>query len=297
MTSSAGSQVRARSRSAVVAPSGLDAGGEGVGGGQVADVADDVAELAQAVLGDVDVEGVDEDPPGGGVLHPVEELPQDPERRRHDAAGHTGVDPLGEHLDGQLHPEETPQRRRDPQPVVAPAPRVEGDDQVGAGETVAEKLEVGGQVGAARLLRRLDQDQAAAVGAAGGPHRLDGRQGGEGGVPVVGAAPAVEAIPVPDGLPGPQALPPLGQRRLLVEVAVEEDVPGPGLPREDGRRHGGAGRRRGPPASARGSPAPRRSPPRSAGPAASRPPGRPPGPCDRRRPSRGRRPPTRWGCG
>src|SRR5205085_5512830 len=46
---------------------------------------------------------------------------------------------------------------------------------------------------------------------------------GEGGVAVVRATPAVEALSVPDGLPGAEPVPPLGQGRLLVQVAVQED--------------------------------------------------------------------------
>ena len=52
--------------------------------------------------------------------------------------------------------------------VPVAAPRVEGDDQGQLAQPVAQRAEVGRQVGAARLLAGLDQHHAAGVRLAGG---------------------------------------------------------------------------------------------------------------------------------
>jgi hypothetical protein len=123
------------------------------------------------------------------------------------------------HLEREIH--EPSQRRRDPQPLVVAAPRVQGDHERRLAELVAQRLEVRRQVRAARLLACLDEHHATAVAATGGTDRFQGGDGGERGVAVVGAAPAVQPVTVLDRLPGAQSLAPTRERRLLVEVAVE----------------------------------------------------------------------------
>ena len=111
----------------------------------------------------------------------------------------------------------------DPEPVVVGRARVEPDHQAHRTEPVAQGVEVRRQVGAARLLARLDEHQQAGVVAPGLAQRLDGGERGEGGVAVVGAAPAVEAVAVEHRLPRAESVAPAGHLRLLVEVAVEQD--------------------------------------------------------------------------
>ena len=112
------------------------------------------------------------------------------------------------------------QRRRQPEPVVAEAARVEADDEARRPDALLEVLEVRRQVGAAALLARLDEDEHAALAAA---RRHQTRHGGERRVAVVGRAPAVEEIALAHGLPGPETAAPLAERRLLVHVAVDDD--------------------------------------------------------------------------
>ena len=140
----------------------------------------------------------------------------------HDAARRARVHALGQHLDPQDHVDEPPERGGRPQAVPVAAPRVERDDERRFAEPVAEQVEMGRQVGAARFLAGLDQDDAAGVRPAPGAHRLERGQGGEGGVAVVGRAAPVEAVPLDHGFPGAEARPPAAERRLLVEVAVEQ---------------------------------------------------------------------------
>ena len=64
-------------------------------------------------------------------------------------------------------------------------------------------LHVGGQVGAAALLARLDQDEAARVRRARALHRLDRGEGAEHRVAVVLGPAAVEPISAADGVQGP----------------------------------------------------------------------------------------------
>ena len=95
-------------------------------------------------------------------------------------------------------------------------------DELGLADAVGERLDVRRQVGAAALLAGLDEHDEAGVGDAGGLGALDGDEGGERGVPVVGAAAPVELVALDDRRPRPEALAPAGHLGLLVEVAVEQ---------------------------------------------------------------------------
>ncbi len=187
--------------------------------------------LGPALVGDLDVGLGEEDAAGVGVLDAVEGPPQHPERRRDDAAGLPRVDPLGQDVDPQPGLDQAPQRGAEPQPPVVGRPRVEAHDQRRRADALGQVVDVGREVGAARLLAGLDQQHAAGVAAARGPHRLDGGQRGEGGVPVVGAAPAVEAVALQHRVPRAEPLAPAVHRRLLVEVAVEQHRVGGGVAR------------------------------------------------------------------
>ena len=85
--------------------------------------------LTAAVVRDRHVELRHPDLTGRGVLHPLEQLAGDAERARHHAAGRAGVDALLEDVDRQRAAGQSPQRRRDPQPVVVVAAGVEADDE------------------------------------------------------------------------------------------------------------------------------------------------------------------------
>ena len=97
----------------------------------------------------------------------------------------------------------------------------------------ASCVHVGGQIGAAALLARLDQDDAARVRRARALQRLDRGEGAERRVAVVLGPAAVEPVAAADGLPGPEPVAPADHLRLLVAVAVEQD----GLRRRAGHVH------------------------------------------------------------
>ena len=81
-----------------------------------------------------------------------------------------------------------------------------------------------------------------ACDAAGGPHGLEGRDGRERRVAVVGAAAPVEAVAVDDRLPRAEAGAPARERRLLVEVPVEQHgVVGGTVDRRGARRRCSSG--------------------------------------------------------
>ena len=204
-------------------PLGPGVAGERVPGREVAEVGRGGGDLPEALVGDVGVQLADQQLAGVLVLDAAEQRAQDAERRRHDAAGRARVHALGQHLDPQDHVDEAAERGGHPQAVPVAAPRVERDDERRFAEPVAEQVEVGRQVGAARFLAGLDQDDAAGVRAAAGAHRLERGQGGEGRVAVVGRAAPVEAVALDHGFPGAEARPPAVERRLLVEVAVQQD--------------------------------------------------------------------------
>jgi hypothetical protein len=131
------------------------------------------------------------------------------------------VHALGQHLHLERQIHESTQRRRDPQPVVIAAPRVQRDHERWLTQLAAQCLEVRRQVGTARFLAGLDEHHATAVGATGRTDRFQRGDGREGGVAVVGAAPAVQPVPILYRLPGAEPVSPADERRLLVEVAVE----------------------------------------------------------------------------
>ena len=97
-----------------------------------------------------------------------------------------------------------------------------GEDLTALTEPVPQGGDVSRQVRTAALLAGLDQHQAPTVGAAGGPHRLEGAERGKGVVAVVGPTPAVEALALQYRGPGAETFPPTGQLRLLVQVAVKQ---------------------------------------------------------------------------
>ena len=160
---------------------------------------------------------------GDGVLDAVEELADDPEARRHDAARRPGVDALLEDVDREDAVDEAAQRRGDPEPLGVERAGVEADHELRRSEAAGEELEVRGEIGAARLLARLDQDEQAGVRDARRPRGLDRQERCECGVAVVGAAAAVEPIALEDRDPRAEPVAPSGHLGLLVEVAVEQD--------------------------------------------------------------------------
>ena len=161
--------------------------------------------------------------PGLLVLEPREELARDAEARRHDAARRAGVHAFGQHLDREQAIDDAPERRRAPELVVVAAARVETDHEIRLADAGGELLHVGGQVGAAALLARLDQDQTARMRHPRALHRFDRGEGTEHRVAVVLGPAAIEPIPAADGLPGTEPVVPAHHLRLLVAVAVEQD--------------------------------------------------------------------------
>lgn len=89
---------------------------------------------------------------------------------RHDAAGQSGMLADGEHphRDGDVqHPA---QAAGQPEPLVVPAVGVEAHHQGDLAQPTGQVLQVGGQVWAAGLLARLQQQDRPAMAAARGPH-------------------------------------------------------------------------------------------------------------------------------
>ena len=115
-----------------------------------------------------------EDLAGALVLDPRQQPAQDAEGRGDHPPGQPAVHPLGQHVDPDRGHHVAPQRRGAPQPVVGEAARVEADHQVGPPDPVGQRLQVGGQVGAAALLAGLDEDHHPGEGDARGRHRLEG---------------------------------------------------------------------------------------------------------------------------
>ena len=128
--------------------------------------------------------------------------------------------------DGDLQAEQhvAPQRGRHPEPVEVEGARVEADHQVHLAELLGELVEVGIEVRAAALLRGLDEDEASRMGRARRFERLEREQGAEDRVAVISCAAAEEQLVAPHRLVGAEALAPVAQRRLLVEMAVDERV-------------------------------------------------------------------------
>ena len=213
--------MRATSICSVVASAGPVSPAKGKRSREVAQLRRGGGDLPQPLVGDGGVQLGQEQLAAGGVLHAIEQLAQYAEARGHHPARRAGVHALGQYLHLQREIHEPAQRRRDPQPVVVAAPRVQRDHERWLAQLVAQRLEMCRQVGAARFLAGLDEHHAAAVGATGGADRFQRGDCRERGVAVVGAAPAVEPVAVPDRLPGPEPVAPTGERRLLVEVAIE----------------------------------------------------------------------------
>ena len=191
--------------------------------------------LTAPVVRDRHVELGHPDLAGRGVLHPLEELAGDAERAGHDAAGRPGMDTFLEDVDRQRAAGQASQRRRDPEPVVVVAARVEAHDERRRPDPVGQGLQMGGEVGGAALLARFDEHQAAGVGATSPLDALDGGQRCERRVAVVGATAPVQAVAFHHRRPRPEAVAPAVHLRLLVQVAVEEH----GCRRWDRRRRRG----------------------------------------------------------
>ena len=162
-----------------------------------------------------------QDAAGPAVLQPIEDLTQDPEARRHDAAGRPRVHALGENLHRQRPAEHAAQRRGGPEVLVVAAARVQADHQIGA-DAIGELVDVGRQVRAAAFLRSLDQHDAPGVRDALGLERLDGGQRREGGVAIVARAAPEQSIAAPHRRPRSAVGGPADHLRLLVAVAVEQ---------------------------------------------------------------------------
>ena len=75
--------------------------------------------------------------------------------------------PCVEHLDRQVGRRPSRAARSSATAVRVQAARVEADDELGRAESIGQTVDVSGQVGAAALLARLDEHDAAAVGDAG----------------------------------------------------------------------------------------------------------------------------------
>ncbi len=133
-----------------------------------------------------------------------------------------------EHLDGEVAPGETAQRRGAPQLVVVGAARIQADHQRRLADAVGQMVHVGGQVVTAGLFTGFDQDHAARVRQALGLQGQHGGQRTEDRVAIVGAAAAIELVATQDRGPRAQVVVPAGHFRLLVQVPVEQDgvVPG-----------------------------------------------------------------------
>ncbi len=131
---------------------------------------------------------------------------------------------LAQHIDTQGAADQTAKRGGAPQLLVIAAAGVEADDQVGVADARGQRVDVEGQVGAAALLARLDEDSEIRMGDALLAQRHNGGQCREDGVAVVGAAAAVEPVAVPHGSPRPEVRPPAVHLRLLVQMAVQQHV-------------------------------------------------------------------------
>ena len=160
----------------------------------------------------------------GGVLHPFDKLPQQPEAGGHDAAGRAGVNALGEHLHRERAGHRAAQGRSEPQLIVVAALGVQAHHQVRLADFRRQQVHVVRQIEAAALLAALDQHQAARMRQPGLLQRGDGRQRAEAGVAVVRPAAPVQLAIADHGLPRPKPGRPAVELRLLVVVAVEQHV-------------------------------------------------------------------------
>ena len=166
------------------------------------------------------------DAPAARVLDTLDQLPEDAEAGRHDAARRARMNAFGEHPHRQRAGEDAAQRGREPEPVVVAAFRVQADHEVWFPDLFRQRLHVGWQVVAAALFAAFDQQGAAWMGKTLGLQRGDGGQRCEAGVAVVCAAASVEAAAADHRLPRAEARVPALELGLLVVVAVEEHVAG-----------------------------------------------------------------------
>ena len=178
--------------------------------------------LRPAVGRDRRVEFVDEDRAGMHVLDAREQLAQQPEARRHDAARRARMDAFAQHVDAQRADQVAAQRRRAPELLVVAALGVEADDEARASEPRAERVDVGRQVRAAAFLAGLDQHDAARVRDLLLAQCADRREGREERIAVVRAAAAIELAVAQHRRPGLEAVGPARELRLLVEVPVHQ---------------------------------------------------------------------------
>src|SRR5262249_58404740 len=121
--------------------------------------------------------------------------------------------------------DEAPQRRRAPELIVVAAARVEAHDEVGRADARRKRFQVGRKVVAAALLAAFDEDRHARVRALFLLHCPQRGERAEHRVAVVGSAAAVELAALDHRRPRPEAFAPAGHLGLLVEVAVDEDIP------------------------------------------------------------------------
>ena len=178
--------------------------------------------LRAAIGRDRRVQFIDEDGAGVHVLDAREQFAQHAHARRHDAAGHAGVHAFGQDIRAQRADQVAAQRRGAPQLLVIAALGVETDDQARRAEARAQRIDVGGQVGAAAFFARLDQDDATRMGNLLLAQRADRGNGREQRIAVVGTAAAVQ-LPVADHRrPRVETVRPAGELRLLVEVPVHQ---------------------------------------------------------------------------
>ena len=187
----------------------------------VGELEGDGAQIVQVRFGDAPAQELgQQDAPGRLVFDAREDAPQDAERRRDDAAALAAVDALGQHVDPDRDHEVPPQRRGEPEAVIAEATRIEADDEARGAHAGTQVLEVGAQIGAAALLARLNEDEDAALPAG---RRHQRGHGGERRVAVVRRPPPEEEMTLAYGLVGAQALAPGAEGRLLVHVSVDDD--------------------------------------------------------------------------
>ena len=96
----------------------------------VGELGRDGPQVVQVGVGDARaLELGQQDAAGRLVLDPRQDAAQDAERRRHDAAALAAVDALGEDVDRDGDHQVPPQRRGEPEAVVAEPARVEADDE------------------------------------------------------------------------------------------------------------------------------------------------------------------------
>ena len=132
------------------------------------------------------------------------------------------MESLGQHVQGDHDIDDAAKRRREPKSVVGESARIQADHELHVAQVLSQVIEIHLEIGAAALLARLDEDNAAAVGDVVRFHRLDREQCREGGVAVVRDSSGVQPVAATCRREGTEALGPGAQGRLLVEVAVQD---------------------------------------------------------------------------